>query len=212
MYTVYDIETSGTSRDSEIYEFAAIRLSDDMKVIGTYNYFFYKKEWGETQEAHIHGLTKEILEPYAPDFYKNLAAMYAMMYDATVVGKNNLGFDNYVIKRFIDRNIKDLDEKATGIRKFKLGGSIDVQQYMARHYRDYMSRIGTPVSSQSKGTLEQYMSVCGFTEADLVGFAKAIGIDTTSPRFKAHGAMYDVVMTYATFVWLINHNTMFKLI
>lgn len=199
IYNVFDIETSGLEKDCDIYEFAYIRLDDNFNIIKTDTLYFYKKSWNITS-SDIHGLSKDYLEKYAKDFYKNLAAMYATMHNGIAVGKNNMMFDNSRVSSFIKRNKYDMN-KDKGIRDFVIKASIDVQNYMAPYYRKHMIDRGLAVSNNQKGTLEDYMEVCGFTKPMLEDFAKSNGIEVDE-RFRAHGAMYDTVMTLATLKWL----------
>lgn len=199
IYTVFDIETSGLDKECDIYEFAYIRLDDNFNIIKSDTLYFFKKSWVVTA-SEIHGLTEEMLTPHIKDFYKNLAAMYATMHNGIAIGKNNMMFDNTRVISFINRNMYD-QNKDKGIRDFRIEASIDVQNYMAPHYRRYMESIGQPVGPSKKGTLEDYMKVCGFDKPMLESFARQNGI-TVDERFKAHGAMYDTVMTLATLKWL----------
>lgn len=199
IYNVFDIETSGLDKDCDIYEFAYIRLDDMFNIIKSDTLYFYKKNWNVTA-SEIHGLTREKLEPYAKDFYKNLAAMYATMHNGIAVGKNNMMFDNIRVISFINRNKYD-QNKDKGIRDFRIEASIDVQNYMAPYYRKHMEKIGQPVGTTKKGSLEDYMAVCGFDKPMLEEFARQNGI-AVDERFRAHGAMYDTVMTLATLKWL----------
>lgn len=199
VYTVFDIETSGLERDSDIYEFAYIRLDDEFNIIKSDVLYFYRSKWNITA-GDIHGLTKDVLEPHAKDFFKNLAAMYSTLQNTIAVGKNNMLFDNIVISNFINRYKFDVD-KQKGIRDFTIKASIDVQNYMAPYYRKYMSENGIPTNGHSKGTLEDYMKVCGFTKDILENFAIANNIEVDE-RFRAHGAVYDTLMTFATLKWL----------
>lgn len=199
IYTVIDIESDGLSGDCEIYEFAYVRLDDNLNVIKSGTLYFWKKEW-TLKAGEIHHLTKEFLEKHADMFYQNLAIMYATLHNTIVIGKNNMSFDNSRIYAFIARNMHDSGDKA--IRTFQMKASVDVQNYMRPHFQAYTKSIGLNVGSRASGKLEEYMDMCGFTREILVDFANANNI-LIDDRFKAHGAMYDTLATLAVFKWLV---------
>ena len=185
MYLFYDIETASTARDTDIYEFGYVRTDDTLRVLSSGTLFFCQPK-KEVFATHIHGLTKEYLSKYAPDFAKNLATMYTLMENSVVVGKHNLIFDDYVVSHFLHSHV------APNTLFRGPSRSVDIETFMASKYREYAGLVGT----RKIGTLEQYMEMFGLTNDFVMQWMQKFNISLPEGRTHLHSAQYDAILTF----------------
>ena len=102
-YIVYDIETTGLSRQAEIIEIAAIKVSEN-QIIDRFESLICLPEHfnSETDIAtHIHGITFEMLKD-APSAAEVLEQFLKFIEKMPLVGHNIISFDNVMVKRALD--------------------------------------------------------------------------------------------------------------
>lgn len=202
LLTVFDIETNGLVENKvypDVYQLGFIRVDTNFKVHGSGSLYFYDSAtFGKynVEAAAVHKISEEFLKSQESMFNQNIATAYAILNDSLIVGKNNLSFDNNVMREFIFRY---LPAKA---QPFRLGKSIDVQSYMSIFYREWCSNNGISSSTRKKGTLEDYMKVMGINEEVVRIFAKNNGITLNVER--PHDALYDAVLTYMCLVYIMS--------
>lgn len=197
IFTVFDIETTGFNKmNDEILEVGYIRCDyDDCSIIHGESLYFYKPDFVLKKEAEaIHGLTREILEPHAPEFERNIAALYTMVQDSLIAGKHSAAFDVPFVTKFLQRH-------AMGMQAPVPYKHVDVETLMASHFQEY-SRTQLGKSTSRLGTLEEYMPVIGYTEAEVSEmFVKEF---PDCQRRAKHNALYDAYMTLLVFRYLAN--------
>lgn len=187
VYTFYDIETNGLSTaTAEILEFGYIQTDENFKILRSKSLYFWRDGWSAGR-SDIHGLYPDMLAKYKDDFNKNIAELATIVQQGILIGKKSDAFDYPIVRNMLTRHAKISFECWP-----KPLGSVDVQDTFAPYYREYMGRIGQPVSSRKKGKLEEYMPAIGLTDEQVLNmFMRDIGGD----RSKAHTAIFDAYMT-----------------
>lgn len=221
--TIIDIETTGflefqmngihseLSDKSEILEVGYININLETFDIVNYGVlYFYKPYFNIESEAQkVHGITREFISKYEADFDKNLIALAAMLENAVFIGKNNRKFDLPFIQAFIKKHAKfhsDLPTFISGLNMKDYDGRklyydsevevIDVQEeacdlWRARYFGRTMS------TTTKKGTLSQYIEYMPGGQ-DLVD--EVYNDMDAERKTRAHGALYDCVMTYIAYI------------
>lgn len=197
LFTILDIETTGFNRQSDdILEVGYIKTNEKCDILGSGSLFFYKPEFKvETSAQSVHRLTRDFLEPYEKDFNVNMAALYTMMYNGLIIGKNNASFDMPFIQSFIRKHAGYLDP-------CEIMGYVDLQDYYTNQYRKYYyDRTG--MTTRKKGSLEELVHMIGFTDEQIKCEFKEKFPDC--PRVGTHSALYDVYMTYILLKEAVEH-------
>ena len=224
---VLDIETTSLYRtlnpdtgylydSNEILEVGYLRIDmNTTEILGHGVLYFYKPYFQiENKAQEFHKLTRDFLEKYESEFDKNLVILNSLVTQTCIIGKNCDTFDIPYIYFFVDKHSKGtLSLKnvvnSKDIKTYE-GGSFyydpaswshDVQTLLAPIYRDlYYEKYGT--STSKKGTLEQYIDVLDAYDKVEEIYSKLDKERTTG----AHGALYDVVMTYVVWLYLREKN------
>ena len=188
--TILDIETTGLDKCiHDILEVAYMRIdSKTLEILSHGTLYFYKPEFRiENQAQAVHGLTREYLTQFENEFDDNIVSLYTLIQQSVVIGKNSDNFDLPFISMWLNR-------KASILAPVCIVGTLDIQEFLAPHYRKWVaSCTGVMPSTRKKGTLEEYMDMFGYTQESLkMDFIKLYG----SERAHAHGALFDVYMTY----------------
>lgn len=198
--TIFDVEANGLIENHkmpDIYQFGYIRVTDTFKVIGSGSLYYWNSASYlpyDNASGAIHGITEDFLKKHEEDFIKNSATMYALLHNCMVVGKNCLTYDNPVV---INHMRKYQPAKCP---TFAFGPKIDIQSHAAIYWREYCRLNGIEHTSHSRGTLGDYMKMCGYTEEVIKAFASINGIQLDSEH--PHDALYDATMTYMVLCWL----------
>ena len=200
--TVYDIETNGFVEKGvypDVYQLGFIRVDTNFRVHGSGSLYFYdsvtfadyKQDAGD-----VHGISESFLKTHEDKFNENIATAYAILNECLTVGKNNLSFDNNVIREFINKY------RPAKSAPFRMGKTIDVQSYMGIFYREWCTAHGVPVTTRKTGTLSEYMNVMGINEVVVKTFAKNNNIKLDEAR--PHDALFDATLTYMCLIYLMS--------
>lgn len=227
--TVVDIETTGylsfemvdgwsrLANSSEILEVGFMNINMDTKAILTYGtLYFYKPYFNvESDAQRVHGITREFIAQYENDFTRNLIAPNSLMQRTCVIGKNSDTFDIPFIKAFIEKhggdkmNIPNLVD-ILDMKRYDGGHllyddnlyALDLQKLFKEKYHDlYYEKNKVKLQPAKKGTLSQYIEVIPSGQEAVDVVYNGLKKDRVTG---AHGALYDVVMTYI--VWCYCRN------
>ena len=213
MYTIIDIETTGfLKRDSEgtlmndILEFGYINVDNSFQIVNYGTLYFYEPWFNVESDAQkVHGITRQFLQQMNPDTLSNAAAMVAMLTNTTIVGKNTDGFDLPFIKAWVKKLFDNNFDIARTTEVLKMKGynggtvyhfddsqSLDLQKLYGPIWRSELQDSGVAVGNK-RGSLTDYiMAVPGGMDA-----VDSIYNELVKDReTRAHGALYDCVMTY----------------
>lgn len=218
---ITDIETTGYKKitngrlddGSEILEVGFIRVDmDTAEIINSGTLYFYKDYFRVESEAQkVHGLKRSFLEQYADKFDNNLIILNSLIQQTCIIGKNSDGFDIPFIKEFILKHADDALDIAHAVYKAKIKSwednktqvfyssdayALDLQSYFKQEFHKlYHEKYGTYLNQRKIGTLEEWVDVLGCKpEVDALYASLPKERETG-----AHGALYDVCMTY--YVW-----------
>lgn len=195
LYTILDLETTGLRKEKtlkgprfkdDIIEVGYIQINENAEIVRSGQFYFYKDEFDIENDAQkIHGLTREYLRQFEGEFMDGLVSLYTLMEDGNIIGKNSDGFDIPFTKDFMERHAPQL--------AFTIKSSIDMQKIFTPLYKNwYKKKYGKP--TVAKGKLGELMEVIGYTDDQVrEGFHRDV---PDSNRDAAHGALYDVYMTY----------------
>ena len=185
MYVVLDIETTGFSRDGDnILEVGYIRIDHNLNIHQSGTLFFYKDDFRiESAAQSVHRLSRSYLQGYADEFDTNICALYSMMYNSTIIGKNSNTFDMPFIQSFCNRYMKDADVPALKILK-----ALDLQDVYTPIYRQLTGE------SRKKGTLEDYAKMLEISDSEVQELYDSL--NKPAGRYGYHTALYDTVVTY----------------
>lgn len=216
--TVIDIETTGRYKISlglnnpdyaEILEVSYIRVnSEDLSILSHGSLYFYKPYFCvESQAQEVHGLTRQFLKQYEKDFDKNLIQLHALMQQTLIVGKNSDVFDIPFIQAFLKKHSNgklniDAEFEAAKIKTYAgypaeytwFYGSYDIQTIYKNTWKDQVEKMtGSRPSGQRKGSLSEYIDDFPGRREEVEAIYATLDKDRVT---KAHGALYDCVMTY----------------
>lgn len=206
-----DKTTGYLKDDREILEVSYIRVDNaTAEILSSGSLYFYKDYFQIENEAQrFHGLTRDFLKQYKDDFDKNLIILDSLFQKTNIIGKNSEHFDIPFIRGFIDKHGKsklNLDDLIIQAKIKKIDGdrliynpilfSTEIQSIFKSTFRRlYTEKTGQVLHPNKRGTLSEYIEV-------LDAFDKVDEIYASLPKdrvTKAHGALYDCVMTYV--VW-----------
>lgn len=201
LYTIIDIETNGRSHLSDVLEVGYMRVNKKMEVIQKGQFYFYKPEWSiENQAQSVHGLQRSFLRAQCPDdetFRENLVKLYTLMTRGVVIGKRSNRFDIPVLQCFMSAHMDNFVD-------YNMYGTLDIEDFYTDKFRDYYyQKFG--VSTRKQGKLGELVEMIGYTQDQVKQeFIKTLGEES---RAQAHGALYDVFMTYLLLRYAIeNYN------
>lgn len=221
---VLDIETTGylsispvtgTLPDAnEILEVGYIRIDmDTRQILNCGELYFYKPYFQVESDAQkIHGITRDFLEPYAGEFQRNLVILNSLVQRTCIIGKNSNSFDIPFIKEFLRKHSNgylDITQQVA-LSSIKYFGTrtdlfyevyefaLDMQSiFKDEYHRLHYEKYGTELSGRKRGTLSEYIDVLNAQHV-----VEAIYNDLPKKRItRAHGALYDAVMTYVVWSW-----------
>ena len=221
---VLDIETTGwlnispvtgTLPDAnEILEVGYIRINmDTREILSCGELYFYKPYFCiESDAQQVHGITREFISQFEDEFQRNLVILNALIQRTCIIGKNSNKFDVPYIKEFLRKHSNgylDITQQVAlaSIKQYGNGPvlfydvfefALDIQNIFAPTYRDlYYKKNGIELSGRKKGNLQEYI--------DVLGAGRVVDkIYSELPKkreTRAHGALYDAVMTYVVWAW-----------
>lgn len=193
LYTLVDIETNGMSHTTnDILEVGYIQMKRNMEIVRSGTLYFWKDGWG-VGRGDIHHLSSSFLSQYKDDFDANLVRLITLIHKGIIFGKNSNGFDIPFIRSFILKYGYGLSVQPAGV--------LDIQDWLALHYRNWAINNGIQVSPQKKGTLSEYMDMIGKSQDEIMAEFRQKFPDEA--RVRAHSALYDVYMTYLAFDYAV---------
>lgn len=211
-YPTISEQTGYLRDDCEILEVGYLRVDTITKEILSHGVLYFYKPYFrvESEAQQIHGLTRSFLEQYEKDFEKNLITLTALIQKTLLIGKNTEGFDIKFIDRFIDKHSKGILKLENTVNKQRIktydgrnffydnaSWSQDMQVIFPITFRQlYYDKYKEVLPKNRKGKLGEYIDVLNAREEVDRIYASL----TKDRETGAHGALYDVVMTYV--VWL----------
>ena len=225
--TIFDIETTGfynmkynvvNPDNAEILEVGYIKVeSESLDIIDSGTLYFYKPYFNVESEAQqYHKLTRDFLKQYEKDFDDNLKKLYCLFQQTFVVGKNCNEFDIPFIQAFIKKHsnsyldidacfkefdFKDYDDCYFYYHSFF--DSYDIQIGFCETWRDWEERrTGVRPKGKRTGRLEEYINVFPEWQGQVDALYDSLPKDRVT---RAHGALYDCVMTYVVFKYCVEH-------
>lgn len=190
IYTLLDVETSGLiikNKFPKVLEVGYMQINEHLEILRGGSFYFYKSEWELSQSAlEVNGLTKEFLEQHKDEYYGSLVRLWTLLVQGNIIGKNSDKFDIPVCRNMFSE-CPDMP-CLPGVRL-----SIDMQKIYADVYRDEVQKQ-TGVRPRGAGKLEEYMPIVGVKQSQIKEDFEKLFPDET--RCGAHGALYDVYMTY----------------
>lgn len=188
IYTILDIETTGLDKygGDEILSAGYMRINSQFEIKASGTLYFYKPEFnvGKYPACTVHKLTRSFLSQYEGDFYDNIKKLYSLCYMSTIIGKNSTKFDMPFVKEFIHRHCNTLPP----LEYFR---TFDIQDHFKPIYQE---RTG----SRKTGTLTEYCECLGIGKEKLDSIYNSLP-NKDGSSMHMHGALYDVVATYAVF-------------
>lgn len=190
IYTIIDTEADGLitkGRIPTLLEVGYIQIDHEGNILRGGDFHFYKPEWNIENEAQaVHKLTREFLAKHEEKFSGNLVRLYELLENGCIIGKNVKAFDLNVCKEHIYRY-------AEGLPFPTIRGTLDVQTLYTHKFRDYYEKKYRTATTK-KGTLEELVEMIGISQDEVQReFEKLF---PNCERAAAHGALYDVYMTY----------------
>lgn len=191
-----DIETTGFNfQSADILQVSFVTADENGEIHNAGNLYYYQPDFVvETQAVDVHGLTRDLLLKYENDFYKNCAALHAIMQKGYIVGKNSDKFDIPFIQGWLIRRFPGV------LPPIKLFRQADVQTAMKPHFQNwYYQQNG--FETKKIGTLSEYVSMLGIQDKVDETYKKASAYCSEPARQGYHDALYDAVATYC--VWMV---------
>lgn len=175
LYTIYDIETNGLSRHSDVCQFAYITFDNQLQLVESGQLYFYYDGMQMPSDAQkVHGLSLDFLRQFKGDFEENLKKMYRILHLSIAVGYNSKSFDTPICKNFIKRF---LGEDIFPIQE------IDMMQLLKKKYGHSLKLVN---ASSSEGLTPNYINMM-----NNIYFKK---------EAQAHDATYDTTATALLFL------------
>lgn len=217
-YRSYDSATGLLSDNSEILEVGYLRI--DMEtggMLGNGTLYFYKPYFNiESDAQRVHGLTREFLQQYEDQFDNNLIILNSLIQKTCIIGKNSESFDIPFIRDFLIKHSDGCLDFKSLILKAKIKTydkswflydpmefSLDLQKiFKDEFHRLYYERTGISLDSRKKGTLSDYVNCIEGMSAAVDTLYNSL---TKDRETKAHGALYDAVMTYGVWLYCKQH-------
>ena len=174
LYTIFDLETTGLNgyRDA-VCQFAFITVNQKLFPVRGRNYYLYREgmPWSE-EAAAVHGLSREFLSQYAPDYEVNLQRMYTVLQRGNLVGHNSTSFDIPFASQFLVRE---------GLPALDPGVCYDTMLLWRTTFGKKMKLADLP------GAL-------GIAEEQVIRLAQLMFKDTAGD-LRSHNACYDTAAT-----------------
>lgn len=128
-YLIADIETTGLVKGlDEILEFSYLVMDDTLtKVIDRGALYLYHplQRDSHPKAFEVHGLTKEYLKQFEPEFYNSLGKIYKLFCKSNFVGFNSDRFDIPFIKTYLSMH---------GFGVPEINSSIDIMKIYTPFY------------------------------------------------------------------------------
>lgn len=191
IFTVFDVETNGQSKYSDILEAGYIQINENLEILRHGSLYFWRDDWKINWQAQqIHKLQQGFLEEACPDqatFNGNLVRLYTLFNRSQLIGKNSFRFDEPCIEYFLQRYIK-------GIPIPEPDGQLDLQDIFVDKFRKWYGEKYGVSAGRKLGKLDELIEVIGLSQDEVQKmYREELGMNS---RGEYHCAEYDAYMTY----------------